>query len=141
MSLSSPIPPVIKHRPNVALTINIQPTAKRSWSLLKHVQGTISDSSSLDIHGPKPLVQEFVSGMQEVEDEHAESVAVAKQLEKDVAKMMGAINDLQQQIKSRHKCLDATHRNLRDELEAKDLQYHMQSQLLAGWQKRTRRHG
>jgi chromosome segregation ATPase len=140
MSLSSPSPPTIKHRPNVAVTVNNQPPS-RSWSLLKHGQGAISGSSSLDIHGPKPLVQEFVSGMHKLETERAESVAVAKQLQKVVAELMGEIEELKRQMKRMPRCTMAAHRNLRDELEAKELQYKIQSQLLADWQKRSSRQG
>jgi chromosome segregation ATPase len=139
MTLSSPSPPTIKHRHNVAITVNIQPPS-RSWALLKHVQGVISGSSSLDVHGPRPLVEEFVSGMQEVEKESAESAAVSKQLQKVVAELMGEIEDLKRQMKGMPRCTVAAHRNLRDEIEAKELQYQMQSQLLADWQKRSSFH-
>jgi hypothetical protein len=142
-SLSSPTPPTIKHRPNVAVTINISPSSKRSWSLLKHIQGAISSSSSLDIHGPKPLVQEFVTGMEELEIEHREALdevkekaAVSQQLEKVVAELMGEIETLQGELKKRGRCEVASHRNLRDELEAKELQFQMQAQLLADRQRR-----
>ncbi|KAG9194794.1 hypothetical protein G6011_04829 [Alternaria panax] len=123
--------------PNVALTINIQPTDKRNYSLLQRVQSAVSATSSLDIHGPKEAVKQFVASMHDVEMEHAEKSQLAIQLEKAAKQHCADIEALEAQIVGKRKCLDPEHRMMADELEAKNVQFAMQEQLLADWGKRS----
>ena len=123
--------------PNVALTINIQPTDKRNYSLLQRVQSAISATSSLDIHGPKESVKQLVASMHDVEADHAEKSKLVIQLEMVSKQYLADIDVLEAQIRDKRKCLDPEHRIMADELEAKNVQFAMQEQLLADWGRRT----
>ncbi|CAN9201920.1 unnamed protein product [Alternaria sp. RS040] len=123
--------------PNVALTINIQPTDKRNYSLLQRVQSAISATSSLDIHGPKESVKQLVASMHDAEADHAEKSKLVVQLEMVSKQYLADIDVLEAQIRDRRKCLDPEHRIMADELEAKNVQFAMQEQLLADWGRRT----
>ncbi|CAN9225241.1 unnamed protein product [Alternaria alternata] len=123
--------------PNVALTINIQPTDKRNYSLLQRVQSAISATSSLDIHGPKESVKQLVASMHDVEADHAEKSKLVVQLEMVSKQYLADIDVLEAQIRDKRKCLDPEHRIMADELEAKNVQFAMQEQLLADWGRRT----
>ncbi|KAF1839337.1 hypothetical protein BDW02DRAFT_611323 [Decorospora gaudefroyi] len=137
MSLSAPTASAISQRPNVALSITIKPSAKRSWALLRHVQSAISSTSSLDVHGPKELVRQFVASMDEVAQEYASSTALSEQLQKVNGQLLKEIEGLSQQLKNRPKCVNTEHLALKDELEAKEVQYQMQALMLAQQSKRN----
>jgi len=122
---------------NIALTINIQPTDKRKYSLMQRVQSVISATSSLDIHGPKEVVKQFVASMHDVETDHAEKSKLAIQLDKTAKQYRADIENLEALLQDKRKCLDPTHRMLADELEAKNMQFAMQEQLLASWKSET----
>lgn len=123
--------------PTVALKINIQPTDKRNYSLLQRVQSAISATSSLDIHGPKESVSQLVASMHDVEADHAEKSKLVVQLEMVSKQYLADIDVLEAQIRDKRKCLDPEHRIMADELEAKNVQFAMQEQLLADWGRRT----
>jgi hypothetical protein len=58
-------------------------------------------------------------------------------LEKVSKQYRADIDVLEAQIQDKRKCLDPEHRILADELEAKNVQFAMQEQLLADWGRRT----
>jgi len=66
---------------NVALTVNINAGDRKGWKLLSRVQSVISRFSTLDIHGPRDLVREFVQDMERVEAVHKQVVANAARWE------------------------------------------------------------
>lgn len=140
MSLSTAPPTKLQPTPllpHVALVINIQPTEKRNYSLLQRVQSAISATSSLDIHGPKEVVKQFVASMHDVETDHAEKSKLVCQLDKAAKQHRADIEALETQLRDKTKCSNPTHRILAEELEAKNVQFAMQERLLADWGKRN----
>ncbi|KAL1798806.1 hypothetical protein ACET3X_002843 [Alternaria dauci] len=123
----------VKRLPNAAITINIQPTDKRNYSLLRRIKRAISATSSLHISGPKELVKQLLASMHEVEADHTEKCKLVVQLEKVAKQHREDIEVLKAQLQDRRRCLDPKHRMLADELEAKNVQFAMQEQLLASW--------
>jgi hypothetical protein len=75
--------------------------------------------------------------MHDVEADHAEKSKLVVQLEMVSKQYLADIDVLEAQIRDKRKCLDPEHRIMADELEAKNVQFAMQEQLLADWGRRT----
>lgn len=120
---------------NVALTVNINAGDRKGWKLLSRVQSVISRFSTLDIHGPRDLVREFVQDMERVEAVHKQVVANAARWENIATEELHQVDALQAQLRDRPRCTDPVHKNLEDELEANEARNLMQERLLAEWRK------
>ena len=128
---TDPVVPQVDPLTNVALTINIKPSEKRSWALLQHVQQAISTNSSLNINGPHQIVQQFVTEMEQAQKDYVEKASLAKQWEKVAAEHRAEADALREEVKQ-GRCGVPQHRDLalelrarEHELEAKDSQFQM----------------
>ena len=124
-------------RLNVALTVHLKPSDRKIWTLLQRVQSAISKTSTLDMHGPKELVEAFVSEMVSLEADHMEKAAAAVQWQKVALENVAEADALRKELEVRPKCVVVAHRYLRDELEAKEVQYAMQETLMAEWRRKA----
>ena len=122
--------------PNIALTINIKPSEKRNWALLRHAQSAIPTSSSLEVRGSRDLVRDFVASMQDAERMFKEKTELAEKLETAIVEAQSEIEMLRQRVREEKVSKNTRHRALEEEMEAKEMQFQMQSQLLAQWEKR-----
>lgn len=127
-------------RPDLSITINVKPSDKKSWSLLRRVQSSISDKASPDIHGPTDIVKAFVIDMETAHRDHAEQARAAAQWQKVALEVLNEIEDLRKQLRVRPNCTVTAHRHLKDELDAKQIQYQMQEALMSEWKKRADQH-
>lgn len=129
-SISTANMPATSHLPNVALTINIKPSSKRSYSLFQRVKSAISSTSKVDIKGPKEIANQFVALMEDVNKDHAEKTKRVIELHNVTQQPHTNVEALETQLRNKGKCSDPTHRTLADELAAKNEQFAMQEQLL-----------
>jgi hypothetical protein len=132
---TTPQCPPQDNRLDAAITINIEPTDRKNWSLLKRLQCAITSTCPLDIFGPHDLVLELVASMQACEDDHAAQTAAAAHWQK-VA--LAALNEVDAS-NARPDCMVPSHRGLKEELEAKDLQLQLQAGVVAQWQRKMAR--
>jgi hypothetical protein len=119
-------------RPNVAVKINIKPSERKNWSLLTHIGLAISKTSTIDIDAnDEKVLKEFVDSMERVSAEHEERGRTAKQWEKEAQLHRKKVEKLEKENATRLKCVDKGHRNLVEELKAKEVQFQMTQMLLA----------
>ncbi|KAF2844759.1 hypothetical protein T440DRAFT_493913 [Plenodomus tracheiphilus IPT5] len=123
----------IEPDPNVALTINLKAKDRKNWALLSRVQSAISKTSTLDVQGPTDLVNTFVKELNATESNHQKATANATHWQKVALDELAEVKILRKQLQKRPRCIDAAHRHLKDELEAKDSRLRMQDSLLADW--------
>ncbi|KAH7069177.1 hypothetical protein BKA63DRAFT_570031 [Paraphoma chrysanthemicola] len=122
----------VNKRIDANVTINISPINRKSWNFLKRLQSTITSKSALDIIGPDELVADLLAGMQEGEDDHATQTAAATHWQVVATKAMEEINDLN----ARPECMVPSHRGLKDELAARDIQLQLQGAMVSQWQRK-----
>ncbi|KAH9882227.1 hypothetical protein J1614_001399 [Plenodomus biglobosus] len=123
-------------KPNVALTIHIKPHDRKAWALLSRVQSAISKTSTLDVQGPADHVNAFTKQLKKAEADHGKLSATATHWQKIALDELAQNRDLRIDLYNRPQCVDAEHRHLKDELEAKESQLRMQESLLADWRRR-----
>ncbi|KAH7088731.1 hypothetical protein FB567DRAFT_316940 [Paraphoma chrysanthemicola] len=122
----------VDNRIDANVTINISPTNRKSWNFLKRLQSTITSKSALDIVGPDELVADLVAGMQACEDDHTAQTAAATHWQVVATKAMEEINNLN----ARPDCIVPSHRGLKDELAARDIQLQLQAAVVSQWQRK-----
>ncbi|KAF2249326.1 hypothetical protein BU26DRAFT_595100 [Trematosphaeria pertusa] len=113
---------------DINITINIDPGDRKNWMLLQRMQAALSKESDLQIFGPPQLVRELTRKMEELQMDHAAKAAKVEELRKALVSQAKEIGRLE-----KNHCTVATHRNLADELIAKDAQIAMQGSLLGSY--------
>ncbi|KAF2829064.1 hypothetical protein CC86DRAFT_184348 [Ophiobolus disseminans] len=106
------------------VVINLSATDRKTWTLMQRVQSAICLKTRLDIHGPRNLTKDFIQGMAQVEADHAHWQNVA----------LSSIEEMEE-FRKRKLCTLPGHRNLADELVAKDLQLQIQQALILDWER------
>lgn len=120
--------------PEVHVTINITPSDKPQWALLARIQSMLPEKSKLDIFGPPELVHALATSMQRVDKDLVTTTA-------QMAQMRDLLwNQAQQIERLTRNCSVVAHRNLEDQIAAKDAQLQMQNILLAAWWRDARGH-
>jgi hypothetical protein len=117
------------------IVININTTDRKNWTLIKRIQSATCKASQLDITGPQDLVADLVAEMKRLEADHAEQSAAAAHWQMVALKGLAEVDSLSANLQHRPHCGVPGHRNLADELEAKELQLQLQATLVAQWQK------
>jgi hypothetical protein len=113
------------------IIINTEPTQQKNWNVLKCVKTVIAKASTLDILGPEDLVQDLVAAMNDKENDHTKATAAATHWQRVAMEALTEVDTLRERNEARPACAVPGHRNLKDELEAKDMQLLMQGQLVA----------
>ncbi|KAL5116494.1 hypothetical protein ACEQ8H_005615 [Pleosporales sp. CAS-2024a] len=116
------------------IVINVEPTQKKHWNFLKRAQSSFTGASNLDISGPPALVAPLVAAMRDADADYKEKSAAAAHWEKVANDALAELDNMRAMVPDGPICTVASHRSVKDELDAKDLQLHMQAQLVAKWQ-------
>ncbi|KAL6710425.1 hypothetical protein ACN47E_009371 [Coniothyrium glycines] len=127
-----------KKKLNVALMITIKQSDNKSKTLLQRIQSVVSNSSTLDIQGPKQDVKNFVDGLHRTDADHKEKIAAATKWQNVAQERLSEVEALRTELKNRPRCVIHEHKYLKDELDAKDVQYQMTEKLLAEFKKKER---
>ncbi|KAH8693453.1 hypothetical protein GQ44DRAFT_148236 [Phaeosphaeriaceae sp. PMI808] len=115
------------------VTININHANQRNWSLLRHIQSTISKTSKLDIQGPQDLIDTLIADMRHTEADHVGQTAAAAHWQKVAQEGLKEVDALRNELNNRPLCSVPGHRNLLDELAAKNYQLELQAVLVHQW--------
>jgi hypothetical protein len=117
------------------IIINVDKSQQNNWNLLKRMQAVIKKASVLDIVGPPDLVAELITAMRDTDADHKEQTVAAAHWQKVANDALAEVDNLHADVPSGPTCTAPGHKNLVDELEAKNLQLHLQAELVAKWQK------
>ncbi|KAF1964624.1 hypothetical protein BU23DRAFT_630786 [Bimuria novae-zelandiae CBS 107.79] len=123
--LSAPQPPLDQI---LKITINVDPSAPASLSLLKHLSAITSKKSSLKINGPAEIARALARGMSEVQAEAERDKAKVLELQQMLWNKISEVNRLKQEG-----CSVKAHRSLSDELAAMQARFEMQELFLADY--------
>lgn len=118
------------------ITIHIDSSRPKKWNLIKRTRAAMAQDTTLDIQGPPELVASLVSGMRTVETDHKKQATAVERLQKLVNDARAEADILRANAATGPTCTVPGHRSMKDELDAKNQQLLMQSQLVANWQKR-----
>jgi hypothetical protein len=118
----------------ITIVINITPSEKTNMSYLKRVKTAFAIAVELKITGDKAVVDDFTAGMDLAAAKLADLTASSSYW-RDVAQQNAAKADkVSAELIAHSDCTVFAHRNLVDELEAKDTLLQIQAGLVAQWQ-------
>jgi hypothetical protein len=118
----------------INITVTVTPNDRKNHLLLQHIQSivTTSEATGLFIQSPELLVADFKARMADMEADHTLQTKLAAKWEKATTQYAAKIKEL----KAQPLCSVSKHRNMADELEAKQWQFMTQEQLRADWQRK-----